>query len=204
MLKNRFTLIELLAVIAIIGLLAAIVIPVVASSQLRGKITQAKTDMRTIETALDSLASAHGGKYMTSTAGRKGNTYSWGGQSMGTGSPIKVSGDKTKYLIGELCDPDSVTCNNNLRKTRFLDPSKDYKGTLSTEGCWPDPWGNAYTIWICTDGTQKMQPHSGHDVYKNVIIWSYGPDGENQNGGNAEADNCLKNKQADDVASWHK
>ena len=49
-----FTLIELLIVVAIIAILAAIAVPNFLEAQTRAKVSRAKTDLRTITTALES------------------------------------------------------------------------------------------------------------------------------------------------------
>lgn len=54
-----FTLIELLIVVSIIAILALIAIPNMLDAQARSKVARAKSDMRTIATALESYAVDH-------------------------------------------------------------------------------------------------------------------------------------------------
>lgn len=53
---RAFTLIELLIVVGIIAILAAIAIPNMLEAQVRAKVSRVKSDMRTIATALESYA----------------------------------------------------------------------------------------------------------------------------------------------------
>lgn len=55
-LKKAFTLIELLIVVAIIAILAAIAVPNFLEAQVRAKVSRVKADLRTIATALESYA----------------------------------------------------------------------------------------------------------------------------------------------------
>ena len=71
-----FTLIELLIVVAIIAILAAIAVPNFLEAQVRAKVSRAKSDMRTIATALESYAVDH-------------NRHPIGGNE-GSGNPLNL------------------------------------------------------------------------------------------------------------------
>ena len=61
--NNAFTLIELLIVVAIIAILAAIAVPNFLEAQTRAKVSRCKADMRSLATALESYSTDNNNKY---------------------------------------------------------------------------------------------------------------------------------------------
>lgn len=70
--NSGFSLIELMLVVAIIGILAAIAIPNFAMFQLRSKMSEAKTNLAAIRTAQDGYFSEFGA-FVAEPVGRGGN-----------------------------------------------------------------------------------------------------------------------------------
>jgi type IV pilus assembly protein PilA len=68
--ESGFTLVELLVVMVILALLAAIAIPAFFNQRDKAKDADAKTAVRTAETAMETYATDHGGKYTGVTVAR--------------------------------------------------------------------------------------------------------------------------------------
>ena len=65
--ESGFTLVELLVVMLILGILAAIAIPAFFSQRDKGYDSDAKANARTVQTALETYAVDNGGKYTGAT-----------------------------------------------------------------------------------------------------------------------------------------
>lgn len=70
-----FTLIELLIVVAIIGILAAIAVPNFLNAQIRAKYSRCLSDMKACQTALEMYALDRGGKVPPNSMGGTGNEW---------------------------------------------------------------------------------------------------------------------------------
>jgi len=66
--EGGFTLVELLVVMLILGLLAAIAIPSFFNQRDKAKDADAKAGVRTAQTAIESYATDNGGSYLAATA----------------------------------------------------------------------------------------------------------------------------------------
>ena len=223
--QDRFTLIELLAVIAIIAILAGLLVPAVMGAQTQARITQAKSDMATITQALRALEGAYGKLYGIASGARGRTTMGFGGKDFNTsgldgsssvarsttrnGNLNANAADTYDYMIVELSDPTArnFTPSVNKRKIRFLDPRADYvpnNGVGDPRALWRDPWGNRYMVFFCIDNSNTIEPHNGHTLSADLAMYSAGPNATDDYGTNKELDPCKNIAGADDIATWHK
>jgi len=72
--EQAFTLIELLLVILIIGILAAIAIPSFLNQRAKGYDAAAKTNLRSAETAMETYSTDHNGAYPLSVNTQNGSS----------------------------------------------------------------------------------------------------------------------------------
>ena len=73
--QNGFTLIELLIVIAILGILAAVIIPNVNSFITSGRISAANQEVASLNTAQEAFTAENGGTYAANSSGLSAFLY---------------------------------------------------------------------------------------------------------------------------------
>jgi len=71
--KNAFTMIELLVVVAIIGILIAAIVIAFVSARQKSRDARRKTDLKNIQIALQLYADDHDGKYPSGLYGQMGD-----------------------------------------------------------------------------------------------------------------------------------
>jgi prepilin-type N-terminal cleavage/methylation domain-containing protein len=160
--KKAFTLIELLIVVAIIAILAAIAVPNFLEAQVRSKVSRSKADIRTLATGIEAYA-IDNNKYPFDIDSRG---WPW-------------------YITDVVTTPIAYVTNASglqdpFREHLALSAAKrfryvNYPSGLATNAWNPSPYpGPYYTRWCCT------YPQSTYDIgietYGFWKISSAGPD----------------------------
>lgn len=138
-----FTLIELLVVIIIIGILAAIAIPVFLNQRKKGYDAQTKSDVKNLVTSLETYATDYNGGYPASAASAlliKQALPDWSKSTNDTDVSYTLVAGTTgntattsTYTIAALSDSGSTFCYNSSTSGKAV-----YKGSgssLTTPGC---------------------------------------------------------------------
>lgn len=163
--KQAFTLIELLIVVAIIAILAAIAVPNFLEAQVRAKVSRARTDLRSIATALESYA-VDNNKYppmmgIVYSPLNPNNGYGSARVSAWRGVPSYVT---TPIAYVTSIFPDVFKQNTNAHNEYGSDPDegKAYQN------------GNPFDISPIYQNIQQLRVNPGPPTYQDADINDYG------------------------------
>ena len=212
---RHFTLVEMLTVVAIIGILAGLIIPTVVISQNKGRVTQAKTDISSITTALKQLKTDYGrilveesSKYYAGAAEASSTTFKYkpDGSNEKEFTVAGLTGNSYNAFIAELSVPKNQKltdtgvnkkhCINRRRKVYLdpksgFDPSKAYDDAANLDKLYRDPWGTPYAIYVSTETSLAIQvPGNAKITAAETAVYSFGPNGTDDKGCNVELDAC--------------
>ena len=208
----------MLTVVAIISILAALVIPTVIIAQNRGRVTQAKSDIACIMTAMKQLKSDYNRILLSDGTINGTPKASISDKADEAEDKIAtISGDAYDVFIAEISAPKTSGLGTtaktriNKRKKVYLDPKNGFDPTKSVsdnkDNLWRDPWGNPYKIYIkvknIDDGLEVTDKKT---IASEMAVYSVGPNGEDDKGCNVELDTCISSgnyKNHDDIASWN-
>lgn len=183
--KNAFTLIELMVVIAIVAILAAIMASAVVGAMARADKTTAQNMVYSIQSAVENYKTEYGDWPREAAVMR--------GQSMGGGDVILVADTELKALFAILGSYDvekgesieglgdravkTLLDLRNGRRVNFITlDGDDYSTALPL-----DPWGNKYYVALDTDydGLIEVDYDGSNRVIRaGCFVMSCGADGQ--------------------------
>jgi prepilin-type N-terminal cleavage/methylation domain-containing protein len=168
--RAGFTLVELLTVIAIIAILAAMLLPVLSRARVSAQKTKAKTEIQGLATAILKYDSDYGRFPISTNAQNQASQnaqanldpdFTYGGtfqNSSGTTFPIQSPGlfltnAEVIAILMDITNTSVTSVNMNHQKnpqqTIFLDAHMSGDTTspgVGTDLVYRDPWGNPYVI----------------------------------------------------------
>lgn len=112
---SAFTLIELLCVIAIIAILAALLLPVLARAKDRAKRVQCVYNLRQAGLAFQSFAQDHNGQFPMAVTASLGGSLEFAQGAYKAGGVFYFSFRHLQALSNELVTPKLVTCPSDTR-----------------------------------------------------------------------------------------
>lgn len=158
--KHAFTLIEVLVVIAIIGILAGLIFPMIGKSVNTAKRNRAVADANSIAAGIQLFYAEYG--YMPIVASSQGSGASDG----------PAFGDEESKSIIEVLVGDNT--NINPKGISYLDADFPI-----VNGEFPDPWGNQFWIKMDLNFDNKISIEAGSVPHtKRAIVISRGKNGE--------------------------
>ena len=153
--NNGFTLVDLLVVIAIVGILAAILFPAINQGIKRAEITRAKQEMNHIIAAVKAYYAEYSKMPTPDTNGDADHTFG-GKEDISKSSGRVKPQNVVMNILRDVDAQGNMNHTNNPRRIAFLDApesslSDTDKGYDLAEGYYLDPWGNPYIICMDTD-----------------------------------------------------
>lgn len=160
---RAFTLIELLIVVAIIAILAAIAVPNFLEAQVRSKVSRAKADLRSLATGLEAYFVDNNNYPYIQADG--GNVVEW---QMPAGLPPGLSSGPgglttpVAYLTSAFQDPfvldspDILVTSTATKGRQLLYFERLGWGYDSNGVRWNDDGNNARAVRVCVDGNGTL------------------------------------------------
>ena len=205
--RMSFTLVEMLAVVAIIATLAGVLYPALRQVREAPKRAQARTDIRKLELALQNYYGEYGRWPDTSGVAASDNNFI-----------TMLNGCRDAYT-GALAGVGTYASNSNPRYVRFMEVDKKQS---HASGLFLDPWGIPYIILLDNgqnsigystaysglgapvggnwadptpgDGLLRNRHNFVNGIRNSVAIYSFGPN---------KLDDLAPGLEWDDITSWY-
>jgi prepilin-type N-terminal cleavage/methylation domain-containing protein len=171
--KKAFTLIELLIVVAIIAILAAIAVPNFLEAQVRSKVSRVKAELRTLATAIESYQVDHSKPCPQSRGSAPANTiFSAIQPGGGTGTLTHALTTPIAYMTSFMFyDPFSVAGTAIDEKLYSWHPY---------QWIWPQRFGATGPVFTADNtldnGVGGLDGYDFKELYGNWRLLSIGPD----------------------------
>ena len=179
--STGFTLIEMLVVVAIIGILAGLLLPVLATQKTKAKVTQARTEMANLAAAINQYYATYS-RLPTSLAPAAGDaTFGLASDPDFTTLTI-YDNSELMIILGNVNAGVNLNSAKNPQRLNLLPNIKPGATTsspgLGPDGIYRDPWGQPYIITLDLDADDQCAGLFYPTVRAPVAIWSKGPDGK--------------------------
>ena len=206
--NRAFTLIELLTVIAIIALLAALLFPAIKGAMLKAEVSKAQTGAVGLAIAFKAYYTEYGTWPVTVTDLSLSNQTFIVDSNMvallqGMNNTASLTGaNASGALIGGV---GLSALQGNARGIRFHEfKAADLGGSPACPGCFLDPWKQPYFCRFDVSSANNVaDPFTGNgvplvNVNAGFLVWSAGPDGQFDDKGDVPPSPANK----DNVKTW--